>query len=266
MGEATLFIGIGIGLAVGAFATWLWASRQQLHMQSELKLERVKAEEKARYFEQQVAQSDANKTALKIEFENLSRELLAARDKELRDANKDSLGAILKPLAEKIDGFQHRVNQVHTDMVQNSASLIQQIKQLETVGLSMSADAQHLTDALKGDKKLVGNWGEAQLERTLELAGLRAGEHYDSQAAFKDESGKRLLPDFVIRLPEGKNLVVDSKVSLVDYERAVTAESEPERVTALEGHAKAVRNHIDALSAKDYANLPGMDSPDFVLM
>ena len=151
MGEAALFIGIGIGLAVGAFATWLWASRQQLHLQSELKLEQAKAEEKARSFEQQLAQSDANKAGLKIEFENLSRELLAARDKELRDANKDSLGAILKPLAEKIDGFQHRVNQVHTDMVQNSASLIQQIKQLETVGLSISADAQHLTDALKGD-------------------------------------------------------------------------------------------------------------------
>jgi len=266
MGEATLFIGIGIGLAVGAFATWLWASRQQLHLQSELKLERAKAEEKARSFEQQVAQSDANKAALKIEFENLSRELLAARDKELRDANKDSLGAILKPLAEKIDGFQHRVNQVHTDMVQNSASLIQQIKQLETVGLSMSADAQHLTDALKGDKKLVGNWGEAQLERTLELAGLRAGEHYDSQAAFKDESGKRLLPDFVIRLPEGKNLVVDSKVSLVDYEAAVAADSEPQRDAALKRHAQAVRAHIDSLADKSYQQLPGLSSPDFVMM
>ena len=266
MGEATLFIGIGIGLAVGAFATWLWASRQQLHLQSELKLERAKAEEKARSFEQQVAQSDANKAALKIEFENLSRELLAARDKELRDANKDSLGAILKPLAEKIDGFQHRVNQVHTDMVQNSASLIQQIKQLETVGLSMSADAQHLTDALKGDKKLVGNWGEAQLERTLELAGLRAGEHYDSQTAFKDESGKRLLPDFVIRLPEGKNLVVDSKVSLVDYEAAVAADSEPQRDAALKRHAQAVRAHIDSLADKSYQQLPGLSSPDFVMM
>jgi DNA recombination protein RmuC len=266
MGEAALFIGIGIGLAVGAFATWLWASRQQLHLQSELKLEQAKAEEKARSFEQQLAQSDANKAGLKIEFENLSRELLAARDKELRDANKDSLGAILKPLAEKIDGFQHRVNQVHTDMVQNSASLIQQIKQLETVGLSISADAQHLTDALKGDKKLVGNWGEAQLERTLELAGLRAGEHYDSQTAFKDESGKRLLPDFVIRLPEGKNLVVDSKVSLVDYEAAVAADSEPQRDAALKRHAQAVKAHIDSLADKAYQQLPGLSSPDFVMM
>ena len=173
---------------------------------------------------------------------------------------------MLKPLAEKIDQFQNRVNQVHSDMVRNSASLAEQIKSLESVGVSMSGEAQNLTRALKGDKKLVGNWGEAQLEKTLELAGLRRGEHYDAQVAMKDQQGERFLPDFVIRLPEGKNLVIDSKVSLVDYERAVTAESEEERLTALEAHGKAVRQHIDALSAKDYANLPGLESPDFVLM
>lgn len=192
--------------------------------------------------------------------------MLAARGKELVETNSSSLNAILKPLSEKIDGFQHRVNQVHSDMIQNSASLIQQIKQLETVGLTMSADAQHLTEALKGDKKLVGNWGETQLERTLELAGLRAGEHYDSQASFKDEAGKRYLPDFVIRLPEGKNLVVDSKVSLVDYEAAVAADAEPLREAALKRHGEAVKAHIDNLASKAYQQLPGLSSPDFVMM
>jgi DNA recombination protein RmuC len=130
----------------------------------------------------------------------------------------------------------------------------------------MSADAQHLTEALKGDKKLVGNWGETQLERTLELAGLRAGEHYDSQASFKDEAGKRYLPDFVIRLPEGKNLVVDSKVSLVDYEAAIAADAEPLREAALKRHGEAVKAHIDNLASKAYQQLPGLSSPDFVMM
>jgi DNA recombination protein RmuC len=130
----------------------------------------------------------------------------------------------------------------------------------------MNSQASNLTVALKGDKKTAGNWGEAQLERTLELAGLQAGEHYESQVAYRDEEGKRKLPDFVIKLPDSKNLVIDSKVSLVDYDRAIAAETDEGRVQALDAHAQAVRNHIDDLSSKNYANLPGIGSPDFVLM
>ncbi|MEL0038338.1 MAG: DNA recombination protein RmuC, partial [Halieaceae bacterium] len=263
---ALIGLGILVGLAVGGLLVWFWVARKAARLEGELNIERALSEERVRAFKLQLEQVEANKSALKIEFENLSRDLLAARGKELVETNSNSLNAILKPLSEKIDGFQHRVNQVHSDMIQNSASLIQQIKQLETVGLTMSADAQHLTDALKGDKKLVGNWGETQLERTLELAGLRAGEHYDSQASFKDEAGKRYLPDFVIRLPEGKNLVVDSKVSLVDYEAAVAADAEPLRDAALKRHGEAVKAHIDNLASKAYQQLPGLSSPDFVMM
>ena len=263
---ALIGLGILVGLAVGGLLVWFWVAQKAARLEGELNIERALSEERDKAFKLQLEQVEANKSALKIEFENLSRDLLAARGKELVETNSNSLNAILKPLSEKIDGFQHRVNQVHSDMIQNSASLIQQIKQLETVGLTMSADAQHLTDALKGDKKLVGNWGETQLERTLELAGLRAGEHYDSQASFKDEAGKRYLPDFVIRLPEGKNLVVDSKVSLVDYEAAVAADAEPLREAALKRHGEAVKAHIDNLASKAYQQLPGISSPDFVMM
>jgi DNA recombination protein RmuC len=263
---ALIGLGILVGVAVGGLLVWFWVAQKAARLEGELNIERALSEERDKAFKLQLEQVEANKSALKIEFENLSRDLLATRGKELVETNNNSLNAILKPLSEKIDGFQHRVNQVHSDMVQNSASLIQQIKQLETVGLTMSADAQHLTDALKGDKKLVGNWGETQLERTLELAGLRAGEHYDSQASFKDEAGKRYLPDFVIRLPEGKNLVVDSKVSLVDYEAAVAADAEPLRDAALKRHGEAVKAHIDNLASKAYQQLPGLSSPDFVMM
>ena len=235
-------------------------------LKAQLSAQAATLSERESHHQSQVKWAEESRMTLRAELEVIGQKLLSSSGKALETTNQKSLDSLLKPLAEKIDQFQSRVNQVHTDMVRNSASLSEQIKHLESVGVSMSGEAQNLTRALKGDKKLVGNWGEAQVEKTLELAGLRRGEHFDAQIAVKDERGDRHLPDFIIRLPEGKNLVIDSKVSLVDYERAVTAESDADRTTALDAHAKAVRHHIDALSAKDYANLPGMDSPDFVLM
>lgn len=222
--------------------------------------------ERERSLREQLSQFDVSKALLKAEFESLSEKILSGRDQQLRLSNQQSLSAILKPLEKQIEHFQSNANRVHGEFLKNTASLEAQIKALESVGLAMSAEANTLSRALKGDKKLVGSWGEAQLERTLELAGLRAGEHFDAQAVFKDEAGKRSVPDFVLRLPDGKNMVIDSKVSLVDYERAVSAESDLECNSALAAHTQAVKNHIDDLSAKDYANLPGMASPDFVLM
>lgn len=247
------------------------AERAQLRedcsaLRAQLSAQTATLAERGTHHESQMKWVEESRAALRTELEVIGQKLLASSGKALEATNQKSLDSILKPLAEKIDSFQSRVNQVHSDMVRNSASLSEQIKHLESVGVSMSGEAQNLTRALKGDKKLVGNWGEAQLEKTLELAGLRRGEHYDAQVSIKDERGDRHLPDFVIRLPEGKNLVIDSKVSLVDYERAVTAETDAERSAALEAHGKAVKQHIDSLSAKDYANLPGMQSPDFVLM
>ena len=235
-------------------------------LKAQLSAQAATLSERESHHQSQVKWAEESRMTLRTELEVIGQKLLSSSGKALETTNQKSLDSLLKPLAEKIDQFQSRVNQVHTDMVRNSASLSEQIKHLESVGVSMSGEAQNLTRALKGDKKLVGNWGEAQVEKTLELAGLRRGEHFDAQVAVQDERGDRHLPDFIIRLPEGKNLVIDSKVSLVDYERAVTAESDADRTTALDAHAKAVRHHIDALSAKDYANLPGMDSPDFVLM
>lgn len=236
------------------------------NLKAQISAQAATLSERETHHQSQVKWAEESRATLRTELEVIGQKLLSSSGKALETTNQKSLDSLLKPLAEKIDQFQSRVNQVHTDMVRNSASLTEQIKHLESVGVSMSGEAQNLTRALKGDKKLVGNWGEAQVEKTLELAGLRRGEHFDAQVAVKDERGDRHLPDFVIRLPEGKNLVIDSKVSLVDYEKAVTAESDADRTKALSAHAKAVRHHIDALSAKDYANLPGMDSPDFVLM
>ena len=150
--------------------------------------------------------------------------------------------------------------------MKGNTALEKEIHKVLDVGLEMNSQASNLTTALKGDKKTAGNWGEAQLERTLELAGLQSGEHYEAQSSFRDEQGKLKLPDFLIKLPDGKNLVIDSKVSLVDYDRAIGADTDEQREEALNAHAQAVRNHIDDLASKDYVNLPGIGSPDFVLM
>ena len=215
---------------------------------------------------EKIALLEDAKKMLRLEFEKTAQALVSQGEKSLSTRNQESLNQLLKPLSEKIDGFQSRVNQVHSDLTGQNAALKTQIKQLHDVGQEMSSEASNLTQALKGDKKLIGNWGEAQLERTLELAGLRRGEHFEAQQAFKGEDGQRMLPDFVIFLPQDKHIVIDSKVSLVDYERAITTEDDSERTQSLAAHAAAVKRHIDQLSEKDYANLAGLQSPDFVLM
>lgn len=203
---------------------------------------------------------------LKKEFENLANRIFEDKGKSFTSTSQASLEALLKPFREQITGFQTRINEVHSESLRGNTALEKEIQRVLEVGLEMNSQASNLTVALKGDKKTAGNWGEAQLERTLELAGLQAGEHYESQAAFRDEEGRRKLPDFIIKLPDSKNIVIDSKVSLVDYDRAISADTDEASTAALNAHAQAVRNHIDDLSSKNYANLPGIGSPDFVLM
>jgi DNA recombination protein RmuC len=203
---------------------------------------------------------------LKKEFENLANRIFEDKGKSFTTTSQASLEALLKPFREQITGFQTRINEVHSESIRGNTALEKEIQKVLEVGLEMNHQASNLSVALKGDKKAAGNWGEAQLERTLELAGLQAGEHYESQGTYRDAEGKRKLPDFVIKLPDNKSLIIDSKVSLVDYDRAIAADSDEQRTEALNAHAQAVRNHIDDLSSKDYTNLPGIGSPDFVLM
>ena len=203
---------------------------------------------------------------LKREFENLANRIFEDKGKSFTTTSRESLESLLKPFREQISGFQSRINEVHTESIKGQTALEKEIQKILDVGLEMNSQASNLTVALKGDKKVAGNWGEAQLERTLELAGLQRGEHYEAQAAFTDKEGKRKLPDFLVKLPDSKNLVIDSKVSLVDYDRAIAADTDEDRTRALNAHASAVRNHIDDLASKDYANLPDLGSPDFVLM
>ena len=217
------------------------------------------AEEIKQTFEQ-------SKIAMRTEFQNLANQVLEEKGKAFTETNQASLDSLLRPFREQIEGFQKRVNEVHDASQRGQTQLGAEIRRVMDIGLKMSTEANTLASALKGEKKTTGNWGEIQLERTLQLAGLVAGDHYEAQAAFKDEEGNRRQPDFVIKLPDDKHMVIDSKVSLVDYDRAIGAQTEAEQAAALDAHVRAVRHHIDDLSKKDYSNLIGMKSPSFVLM
>ncbi len=177
-----------------------------------------------------------------------------------------SIQQILQPFKEQLHQFHRRVNDIHTQSMMGQAALQQQVQQMMQANIKMGEDAQQLAQALKGNKKVLGNWGELQLETALEHAGLQKEVNYFTQSHFKNQQGERLIPDVVIVLPEGRQLIVDSKVSLVAYQQAV-AEVNPQRAESyLRQLAKDVRAHVDDLARKDYAGLPDIQSVGFVMM
>ena len=216
--------------------------------------------------EKRLQQFEESKKQLKIEFENLAGKILDEKAKVLGENSRSSIDSLLKPFREQIEGFQKRVNDVHTESVKGNASLESEIKKVLDIGLKMGKDANNLTSALKGDSQKRGGWGEAQLERTLEMSGLVAGTHFDKQSSFKDTDGRRKQTDYLINVPGGKQMIIDSKVSLVAYDKVVAADSPEAQAIALSEHANSVKRHIDDLSSKDYTNLIGVRSPSFVLM
>ena len=215
---------------------------------------------------QKIEQFEENRRQLKIEFENLANKILEDKARAFDKTNKDSLEALLKPFREQVEGFQKRVNDVHSESVKGNASLESEIKKVLEVGLKMGSDAQNLTEALKGDSQKRGNWGETQLEKTLQMSGLIEDDHYEKQTSMQDAEGRRKQTDFLIKLPDDKHIVIDSKVSLAAYDRLVAADNDDQLELALNEHVKAVKRHIEDLAGKDYTNLAGIRSPSFVLM
>jgi len=230
---------------------------------AELKTTLQKREE---HFQEQMAQLSDSKKSLTQEFENLANKIFEEKGKTFTQTSQTSIDGMLKPFREQIEGFQKRINEVHDSSLQGNTSLNAEIKKVLDIGLQMSKEANNLTSALKGDSQQRGAWGEAQLRRTLEMSGLVEEAHYEVQSAFKDAEGKQKQTDYLIKLPDNKHIIIDSKVSLVAYDRAVAAESPEEYQLIMGEHVKAVRKHIDDLASKDYTNLVGMRSPSFVLM
>ena len=197
-------------------------------------------------------------------FKNEAQKAFEEKSQKFSEENKVSIENILKPLNEKIKDFQHRVEETHKDTIDRHASLRQQILSLRDLNESMTKEAQQLTKALKGDSKIQGNWGEVILQRVLEKSGLDKGREYEIQQSFNTEEGRK-QPDVIIYLPDGKKIIIDSKVSLTAYEKMVNAD-ESEYETFLKAHLLSIRNHVDQLSEKRYHDIYQMESPDFVLM
>ncbi|SDF35159.1 DNA recombination protein RmuC [Cellulophaga baltica] len=199
------------------------------------------------------------------EFENLANKILDEKSSKFTEQNKENIKNILNPLQEKILLFEKKVDDSQKESVGMHSALKEQLATLQLQNLKITQEAENLTKALKGDSKMQGNWGELVLERVLEKSGLEKDREYSVQQSFTREDGSRVLPDVIINLPDGKKMIVDSKVSLTDYERYVNAEDEL-KDKFLKDHINSLRRHVDQLSAKKYEDLYEMESPDFVLL
>ena len=203
---------------------------------------------------------------LKDQFKVLANDILEDKSKRFTEQNQTNLKQLLEPLKDKIKEFQGQVHDVYVKEGKDRSALAEQVKQLMALNSQLSKDAHNLTSALKGQAKVQGNWGELILERVLEASGLRKGHEYEVQDSHTREDGSRAQPDVVVHLPEDRHLIVDAKVSLKAYEEYANAETDHQRDAAMKRHLDSVRGHIGELSEKNYQQLHGQKSPDFVLM
>jgi DNA recombination protein RmuC len=201
-----------------------------------------------------------------LEFKNLSNEVLEEKSKKFLELNEKNMGNILNPLKEKIKEFEGKIDEVYKDETRERISLKKELENIVKLNQQVSDDTHKLTNALKGDKKMLGDWGEVQLEMILEKAGLERDIHYRKQETIKDDEGKNLRPDYIINLPEEKQLIVDSKVSLVAYERYFNSDDENVKASALKQHLNDLLNHVRELGDKNYQKLYSINPPDYVLM
>lgn len=207
---------------------------------------------------------EERETQLKSEFRNLAQEILSEHQTNLRETNRDSLDSVLKPFKDNIAEFRDRVERIYAHENEQRGALKNELDNLMKLNKMMTSSAANLTDALKGNSKIQGDWGEVYLETILESTGLVRGIHYHVQQNIKDEAGQNMRPDVVLSLPEERSIIIDSKVSLTSYVRYTEADTEAERRQAIAEHVQSVRKHVQELSVKGYEKL--VASPDFVVM
>lgn len=298
MNEALIYIIIGlITLVLGLFAgmyiqklktkssesIWVDRNLKAENQISELKGELNNIREAKSSLEIKLAREEANALNLEDklneqkreveklqekftkEFENLANKILEEKSEKFTKSNKENIENILTPLNKKIKEFEEKVELSQKENISIHSALKEQLITLQSQNLKITQEAENLTKALKGDSKMQGNWGELVLERVLEKSGLEKDREYSVQQSFQREDGSRVMPDVIINLPDGKKMVVDSKVSLTDYERYTNAE-EDDKPKFLKDHINSLRRHVEQLSAKKYEDLYEMESPDFVLM
>ena len=240
--------------------------REAVQYREQLAATKAQLVEQQKQTEEKLALLQDAKAELNAEFKNMANEIFEDKQKRFREQSQNQLDGMLKPLGERIQAFEKRVEESYSQEAKERFSLIKEVKNLQDLNAKISEDAVNLTNALKGESKTQGTWGEVILERVLEKSGLTKGREYEVQVAAKSEDGRRLQPDVVVHLPDDKDLIVDAKVSLTAYERFCSASSPEERQVQLGMHIQSLKQHIKQLSAKDYQNVAAIRTLDFVLL
>jgi len=221
--------------------------------------------ERSRSHQQQLAQFEEQKQALSEQFKLLANDILEAKSQSLQEHSKITLDAVISPFRQSIEEFKKEVNDIHSSETMQQGVLRRELEHLKELNLQITREAHELSTALRGQKKLQGNWGELVLENVLDRSGLQQGKDYDREVSFTTEEGRK-RPDVVVYLPQGKHLIIDAKVSLEAYTRYINSEDEAERKTQLQAHVRAMSDRIQELANRDYARLPGVKSPEVVFM
>ena len=240
-------------------AAILALEKQRSELQTRLQEEREQS--RARLAELKEARE-----AMQKEFKLLADRVLEDNRRRFGELSRSSVEEVLKPLRQQVTEFRERIDRVHTEETKEMATLMQEIRQLRELNHRISEDAVNLTRALRGESKTQGIWGEMVLERVLEASGLRKGEEYEREVSLQDTRGRRFRPDVVVHLPDHRDLIIDAKTSLVAYERYVNTDEEEERRRYARLHLDAVKRHIDRLAEKNYSELEGIETLDFVFM
>jgi len=253
-----LVLGLGIGLFLVVVVA-LWLSRRNAVLATRLS-------DREQHFREQIQKLEEAELRLTENFERLAGRIFEDRSEKLSSLNTKQLDTILKPLSEKLTEFRNTVETAHRQETAQHEVMKEKINDLEKLNERLHEDAANLSRALTGDVKAQGTWGEQQLERLLEVAGLQKGVEYSTQYSVTTESGQRIQPDLILHLPEGKSIVLDSKVSLVAWTRYQSGENEEQQSAALKEHLQSLRQHIKGLGEKRYAEVPELNALDFVLM
>jgi DNA recombination protein RmuC len=242
------------------------ARRHESELSSQLRVAEARTEEQLKYHQQLNDELKNAQAKLQKDFEVLTNKLYEDSRKKFESDSQKTLLNSLDPLKKEIEGFRKRIEDTHREDVAGRSRLEGQIRALHEQAAKIGEDAVQLTNALKGETKSQGNWGEMVLERLLEDSGLEKGREYETQSSFKDEDGQRKQPDVIVRLPDQKDIVIDAKVSLKAYEAFYNAETDAQKEKALKEHISSLRNHFAGLSAKNYEALDSINSLDFVFM
>ncbi|MDR2427663.1 MAG: DNA recombination protein RmuC [Endomicrobium sp.] len=222
-------------------------------------------EQKIKDLEENIKRQLGINDSLKIEFENIASKVLEEKIAKITDLNKTSLENVVAPFKVKIDEFKNKVENLQIYEAEKISGLQKELEKLINLNKQVSEEANNLAGALKGENKLQGIWGELTLERIFEYAGMIEDVHYHSQEQFKEESGRK-IPDYIVNLPDRKRIVVDAKTSLGAYEKYYNSQNEADKKIYLKEHSVSIKKHIDELAEKDYANLQGLNQPEYVLM